>query len=51
MRTRFLIADLICKNDVMDTILDKFGKDVTTYCYDMENFRAEVDSGYEDKSQ
>lgn len=35
--------DLICKNDVMDAILDKFGKDVTTYCYDMENFRAEVD--------
>ena len=29
--------------DLMDAILDKFGKDVTTYCYDMENFRAEVD--------
>ena len=27
----------------MDAILDKFGKDVTTYAYDMENFRAEVD--------
>ena len=37
-------VDLICKNDLMDTILDKFGKDVTTYCYDMENFRAEVDA-------
>ncbi len=36
-------VDLICANDVMDAILDKFGKDVTTYCYDMENFRAEVD--------
>lgn len=24
-------------------VLLKFGKDVTTYCYDMENFRAEVD--------
>lgn len=35
--------DLICKNDLMDAILDKFGKDVTTYCYDMENFRVEVD--------
>ena len=23
--------------------MDKFGKDVTTYAYDMENFRAEVD--------
>lgn len=29
--------------DLMDAILDKFGKDVTTYCYGMENFRAEVD--------
>ena len=37
-------VELICKNDLMDTILDKFGKDVTTYCYDMENFRAEVDA-------
>lgn len=36
-------VDLICSNDVMDAILDKFGKDVTTYCYDMENFRAEVE--------
>ena len=36
-------VDLICANDVMDAILDKFGKDVITYCYDMENFRAEVD--------
>jgi len=41
--TKFTTVDLICKNDVMDAILDKFGKDVTTYCYDMENFRAEVD--------
>jgi hypothetical protein len=28
---------------VTDGIPDKFGKDVTTCCYDMENFRAEVD--------
>ena len=41
--TKFTTVDLICKNDVMDAILDKFGKDVTTYAYDMENFRAEVD--------
>ena len=41
--TKFTMVDLICKNDVMDAILDKFGKDVTTYCYDMENFRTEVD--------
>ena len=27
----------------MDAILDKFGKDVTTYAYDMENFRVEAD--------
>ena len=36
-------VDLICSNDVMDAMLDKFGKDVTTYAYDMENFRAEVE--------
>ena len=36
-------VELLCSNDVMDGILDKFGKDVTTYAYDMENFRAEVD--------
>ena len=41
--TDYTKVDLICSNDVMDAILDKFGKNVTTYCYDMENFRAEVD--------
>ena len=41
--TDYTTVDLICKNDLMDAIIDKFGKDVTTYCYDMENFRAEVD--------
>ena len=41
--TDYTTVDLICKNDLMDAILDKFGKDVTTYCYDMENFRVEID--------
>ena len=41
--TNYTTVDLICKNELMDAILDKFGKDVTTYAYDMENFRAEVD--------
>jgi hypothetical protein len=41
--TKYTTVDLICSNDVMDAILDKFGKDVTTYCYDMENFRVEAD--------
>lgn len=36
-------VELICSNDMMDAILDKFGKDVTTYAYDMENFLAEVE--------
>ena len=36
-------VDLLCSNDVMDAILDKFGMDVTTYAYDMERFRAEVE--------
>jgi len=41
--TDYTKVDLICANDVMDAMLDKFGKDVTTYAYDMENFRAEVE--------
>ncbi len=41
--TNFTTVDLICNNTVMDAILDKFGKDVKTFAYDMENFRAEVD--------
>ncbi len=41
--TKYVTVDLICKNDLMDAIMDKFGKDVTTYAYDMENFRVEVD--------
>ena len=41
--TNYTTVDLICKNELMDAILDKFGKDVTTYAYDMKNFRAEVD--------
>ena len=39
----YMTVDLICKNDLMDAILDKFGKDITTYCYDTESFRTEVD--------
>lgn len=34
---------LICDNSVMDAIIDRFGEDVETYAYDMENFKAEVD--------
>ncbi len=41
--TDYTKVELICSNDVMDAILDKFGKDVTTYAYDMERFRAEVE--------
>ena len=41
--TQHQTIDLICSNDVMDAILDKFGMDVTTYAYDMEHFRAEVE--------
>ena len=41
--TEYTTVDLVCSNDVMDAILDKFGKDVSTYAYDMENFRAEVE--------
>ena len=35
-------VELICDNDVMDSIIDRFGEDVTTYANDMTSFRALV---------
>ena len=35
-------VELICDNDVMDSIIDRFGADVTTYANDMTSFRAVV---------
>jgi len=35
-------VELICDNDVMDSIIDRFGEDVTTYANDMASFRAIV---------
>lgn len=35
-------VELICDNDVMDSIIDRFGEGVTTYAYDMNAFRAVV---------
>lgn len=35
-------VELICQNEVMDSIIDRFGEDVTTYAYDMTSFRAVV---------
>ena len=35
-------VELICKNEVMDSIIDRFGEDVTTYAHDMTSFRAVV---------
>lgn len=35
-------VELICDNTVMDSIIDRFGEDVTTYAYDMKSFRAIV---------
>ena len=32
-------VELICLNDLMDAIIDRFGEDVTTYANDMESFR------------
>ena len=34
---------LICSNEAMDSILDKFGKDTIIYTYDDKSFRTEVD--------
>lgn len=35
-------VELICSNDLMDTIIDRFGDDVTTFANDMESFRIVV---------
>lgn len=34
--------ELVCKNDLMDAIIDKFGKDVKVLANDMKSFRAIV---------
>ena len=35
-------VELICDNEVMDSIIDRFGEDVTTYAYNMTSFRVVV---------
>ena len=35
-------VELICTNDLMDAVIDRFGEDVVTYAYDMESFRVIV---------
>ena len=34
---------LICDNSLMDAIIDRFGENVVTYAYDMQNFRVDVE--------
>lgn len=34
--------ELVCDNSTMDAIIDKFGKDVTVYAYDMQSYKAVV---------
>lgn len=36
--------ELICENDLMDAIIDKFGKDVTVLANDMRTFRVMVNT-------
>lgn len=36
-------VELICDNDIMDAVIDKFGEDVTTYAYSLSSFKAEVE--------
>ena len=36
-------VELICNNEIMDTIIDKFGEDVKTYAYSLSSFKAEVE--------
>lgn len=35
-------VELVCDNSVMDSIIDRFGEDVSTYANDMTSFRAVV---------
>lgn len=35
-------VELVCDNEVMDAIIDRFGDDITTYANDMTSFRAIV---------
>lgn len=37
--------ELVCDNDLMDAIIDKFGKDVIVLANDMKSFRAVVTTG------
>ena len=36
-------VELICSNDVMDAIIDRFGEDVETDLYDEEHFKANIE--------
>lgn len=35
-------VELICDNEVMDSIIDRFGEDIATYANDMTSFRVVV---------
>ena len=37
-------VELICDNSVMDSIIDRFGEDVSVYAHDMESFRIIVNT-------
>lgn len=37
------IVELRCENSLMQTIIDRFGEDVTTVAYDMTSFKATVE--------
>ena len=36
--------ELVCDNDLMDAIIDKFGRDVTVFAHDMHSFRVVVNT-------
>lgn len=37
------MVELICDNDLMDAVIDKFGCDVKTYAYSMSAFKVEIE--------
>ena len=38
------MVELICDNNLMDTIIDKFSRDVKTYAYSLSEFKVEVEA-------
>lgn len=38
-----VLVDLRCDNNLMKTMVDRFGEDVTTFAYDITSFRVQTE--------